>query len=55
MAVLGSLVLAISPFFVRLAWPTRSLPQGRFAAGLNTPRTALGFVSLIFSSGIPGT
>lgn len=26
--VLGSLVLMVSPLFVRLAWPTRSLPNG---------------------------
>ncbi len=27
-AVLGTLVLAVSPLFIRLAWPTRSLPHG---------------------------
>jgi STE24 endopeptidase len=27
-ALLGTLVLAVSPFFIRLAWPTHSLPDG---------------------------
>ncbi len=28
LAVLGLLVLALSPLFIRMAWPTRSLPEG---------------------------
>ncbi len=27
-AVLGTLILTVSPLFIRLAWPTRSLPDG---------------------------
>jgi STE24 endopeptidase len=43
MAVVGSLVLAISPFFVRLAWPTRSLPQGALRRRLEHAASRVGF------------
>ena len=40
LALMGFLVLALAPLFVRIAWPTRSLPPGRFATGSNTWRIA---------------
>jgi STE24 endopeptidase len=43
MAVLGSLVLAISPFFVRLAWPTYSLPEGALRRRLEHAANRVGF------------
>ena len=43
MAILGSLVLAISPFFVRLAWPTRSLPPGALRRRLEHAANRVGF------------
>jgi STE24 endopeptidase len=43
MAVLGSLILAISPFFVRLAWPTHSLPAGALRRRLEHAAKRVGF------------
>jgi STE24 endopeptidase len=42
-AVLGSMVLAASPFFVRMAWPTRSLPAGPLRRRLERIAQRLGF------------
>lgn len=42
-AVLGTLVLAISPFFIRLAWPTHSLPQGPLRRRLERIAERVGF------------
>ncbi len=42
-AVLGTLVLMISPIFVRLAWPTRSLPSGPLRRRLERIASRLGF------------
>lgn len=41
--VLGSLVLLISPLFVRLAWPTRSLPNGPLRWRLEQVAHRVGF------------
>jgi STE24 endopeptidase len=42
-AVLGSIVLAVSPFFIRLAWPTHSLPQGPLRRRLERIADRVGF------------
>jgi STE24 endopeptidase len=42
-AVLGTLVLAISPVFIRLAWPTHSLPQGPLRRRLERIARRVGF------------
>ena len=42
-AVLGALVLAISPFFIRLAWPTHPLPQGPLRRRLERIADRVGF------------
>ena len=42
-AVLGSLVLMASPLFVRLAWPTRSLPAGALRRRLERVAHRVGF------------
>ena len=42
-AVLGTLVLAISPFFIRLAWPTRPLPEGPLRRRLERIANRVGF------------
>jgi STE24 endopeptidase len=42
-AVLGSLVLMASPLFVRLAWPTRSLPAGALRRRLERVAQRVGF------------
>jgi STE24 endopeptidase len=42
-AVLGTLVLAVSPLFIRLAWPTRSLPPGPLRRRLERIATRVGF------------
>ncbi len=42
-AVLGSMVLAAAPFFVRMAWPTRSLPAGPLRRRLERIAQRLGF------------
>ena len=55
-AVLGTLVLAISPLFVRLAWPTRSLPAGPLRRRLERDRpSASASGSPTSWSGTPGT
>lgn len=43
MALLGLLILAISPFFVRLAWPTHSLPAGALRRRLEHTAHRVGF------------
>src|SRR5262249_50269596 len=43
MAVVASLVLAVSPLFVRLAWPTRSLPTGALRRRLEHAAQRVGF------------
>ncbi len=43
LAVLGFLVLAISPLFIRLAWPTRSLPPGPLRNRLQRVARRAGF------------
>ena len=43
LAVLGLLVLAISPLFIRLAWPTRSLPAGPLRNRLERVARRVGF------------
>ena len=42
-AVLGLVVLAISPLFVRLAWPTYSLPPGALRRRLERAADRVGF------------
>ena len=42
-AVLGLLVLAMSPLFVRLAWPTHSLPAGALRRRLERAAERVGF------------
>jgi STE24 endopeptidase len=42
-AVLGGLILSVSPLFVRLAWPTRSLPDGALRARLERVAERAGF------------
>jgi STE24 endopeptidase len=42
-AVLGALVLMVSPVFVRLAWPTRSLPPGPLRRRLERVAGRVGF------------
>jgi STE24 endopeptidase len=42
-AVLGSMVLMISPLFIRLAWPTRSLPPGPLRRRLERIADRVGF------------
>jgi STE24 endopeptidase len=42
-AVLGALVLLVSPVFVRLAWPTRSLPAGPLRRQLELIAERVGF------------
>ena len=42
-AALGTLVLMISPVFVWLAWPTRSLPSGPLRRRLERTASRLGF------------
>jgi STE24 endopeptidase len=42
-AVLGTLVLAVSPLFLRLAWPTRSLPPGSLRRRLERIAERVGF------------
>ncbi len=42
-AVLGALVLMASPLFVRLAWPTRSLPAGALRRRLERVAHRVGF------------
>ncbi len=41
--ILGSLVLMASPLFVRLAWPTRSLPPGALRRRLERAAERVGF------------
>ena len=41
--MLGTLVLAISPFFIRLAWPTRPLPEGPLRRRLERIANRVGF------------
>ena len=36
LAVMGVMVLLLAPAFVRIAWPTRSLPPARCVTGSNT-------------------
>ena len=43
MAVIGLLVLSMSPLFVRLAWPTRSLPPGALRRRLERAAERVGF------------
>lgn len=43
LAVLGVLVLAVSPAFIRLAWPTRSLPDGPLRRRLEAIARRSGF------------
>jgi STE24 endopeptidase len=43
LAVLGLLVLALSPLFIRLAWPTRSLPDGPLRERLERVARRAGF------------
>ena len=43
LALMGVMVLVLAPAFVRLAWPTRSLPPARCATGWNTWRDRVGF------------
>ena len=55
-AVLGAFVLAVSPLFVRLAWPTRSLPPGPLRRRLDAhQRRASASGSPTSWSGTPGT
>jgi STE24 endopeptidase len=42
-AVLGTFILAVSPLFIRLAWPTRSLPAGPLRHRLNRISERVGF------------
>ncbi len=42
-AVLGSLILTLSPLFLRLAWPTRSLPDGALRRRLTRISDRIGF------------
>jgi STE24 endopeptidase len=42
-AVLGTLVLALSPVFLRLAWPTHSLPPGPLRRRLERVAARVGF------------
>lgn len=42
-AVLGGLVLLISPIFVRIAWPTHSLPAGPLRQRLESAAARVGF------------
>ena len=42
-ALLGTLVLAVSPLFIRLAWPTRSLPPGPLRRRLERIATRVDF------------
>ena len=42
-AVLGTLVLAVSPLFIRVAWPTHSLPPGPLRRRLERIATRVGF------------
>jgi STE24 endopeptidase len=42
-ALLGSIVLMAAPLFVRLAWPTRSLPPGLLRGRLEATARRLGF------------
>ncbi len=43
LAVLGILILAVSPVFIRLAWPTRSLPPGPLRNRLERAARRVGF------------
>ena len=43
LAVLGLLVLAASPLFIRMAWPTRSLPEGPLRDRLARVARRVGF------------
>ena len=43
LSALGFLVLACSPLFIRLAWPTRSLPDGRLRRRLERVARRAGF------------
>ncbi len=43
LAVLGGLVLALSPLFIRLAWPTRRLPDGPLRTRLERVARRVGF------------
>ncbi len=43
LTVLGLLVLAMSPLFIRLAWPTRSLPAGPLRDRLERAARRVGF------------
>jgi len=43
LAVLGLLVLTVSPLFIRLAWPTRSLPEGPLRNRLERVARRVGF------------
>jgi STE24 endopeptidase len=43
LAVLGFIVLAASPLFIRLAWPTRSLPEGPLRHRLERVARRVGF------------
>ena len=43
LAVLGLLVFAVSPLFIRLAWPTRSLPAGPLRNRLERAARRVGF------------
>ncbi len=43
LAVLGLLIFAVSPLFIRLAWPTRSLPAGPLRNRLERAARRVGF------------
>src|SRR5262249_51794430 len=43
LAVLAALILLVSPLFVRLAWPTRSLPDGPLRRRLERAAKRVGF------------
>ena len=43
LAVLACLILLVSPLFVRLAWPTRSLPDGPLRRRLERTARRVGF------------
>ncbi|WP_165249215.1 M48 family metallopeptidase [Paludisphaera soli] len=43
LAVLGVLVLSVSPIFIRMAWPTRSLPDGPLRRRLQAVSRRSGF------------
>ena len=42
-AVLGAVILTVSPLFIRLAWPTRSLPEGPLRRRLMRISKRVGF------------